>query len=226
MSNVATEGIDTIGQLLEQLGDIPASRVLFKPTPGEATEADLLRSIERNGRLCELVDGTLVEKSMGFEESSLAIWLCHLLRTCLGDRNLGKWSGESGMMRLMPGLVRAPDLSFTRWSKFPDGRRSAGRIADLIPDLAIEILSISNTPGEIRRKLREYFLAGTELVWIVDPDKRVVVVHTTPEVCTTLTEDDALDGAGVLPGITLPVRRVFEETEVVKKSPRRKRRNP
>ena len=71
MSKVTTNGIDTIGQLLEQLGDIPASRVMLKPTPGKATERDLLRMMERKGRLCELVDRTLVEKSMGFEESYL-----------------------------------------------------------------------------------------------------------------------------------------------------------
>ena len=226
MPKVATNGIDTIGELLEKLGDIPASRVMLKPTPGKATEADLLRMVERKGRICELVDGTLVEKGMGFEESSLAVWLNYLLRTCLGDHNPGKWSGESGMMRLKVGLVRAPDLSFTRWSKFPDGKRSARPIADLVPDLAIEVLSASNTPGEVHRKLGEYFHAGTELVWIVDPVKRVVIVHTSPEECTTLTEDDTLDGGSVLPGITLPVRRVFEETEVVKKAPRRKRREP
>ena len=158
---------------------------------------------------------------MGFEESSLAVWLGHLLLTGIGDQDLGKLSGESGMMRLASGLVRAPDLAFTRWSKFPAGERSAGRIADLVPDLAVKILSASNAPGEIRRKLGEYFSAGTEIVWIVDPARRVVVVHTAPATCTILTEADTLDGAGVLPGVHFPVSRVFQKTPVAKKRPRR-----
>ena len=121
---------------------------------------------------------------------------------------------------------------------FPDSHSYFFRIAASLAFLSIlpfystapncsgYFLTAPNTPGEVRRKLVEYFLAGTELVWIVDPVKRVVVVYTSPEGCTTLTEDDTLDGASVLPGITLPVRRVFEETEVVEKPPRRKRRAP
>jgi Uma2 family endonuclease len=164
-----------------------------------------------------------VEKGMGFEESSLAGWLTYLLYDGIGDRDLGKLSGESGMMRLGTGLVRAPGLSFTRWSKFPDGERSAAPIADLVPDLAIEVLSASNTPGEMRRKLGEYFRAGAELVWIVDLVRRVVVVHTAPQTSTTLTEADTLDGAGVLPGFRIPVSRVFEKTPVAKPKARRRK---
>ena len=222
MTTIVNGEIETMADFLARLGDIPPGRVLMRPRPGEATETDLLQHRARK-RICELVDGTLVEKGMGFEESSLTVWLSYLLYDGIGDRDLGKLSGESGMMRLASGLVRAPDLSFTRWSKFPEGERSADAIADLVPDFAIEVLSASNTPGEIARKLGEYFSAGTELVWIVDPVRRVVVVHTAPETCTTLTEADTLDGANVLPEVRLPVSRVFQKTPVAKKRTRRKR---
>jgi Uma2 family endonuclease len=223
MTTVANSEVETMEDFLARLGDIPPGRVLMRPAPGEATEADLLEQLKHR-RICELVDGTLVEKAMGFEESSLTVWLSYLLYDGIGDRDLGKLSGESGMMRLGSGLVRAPDLSFTRWSKFPQGQRSAGPIADLVPDLAIEVLSASNTPGEIARKIGEYFSAGTELVWIVDPVRRVVVVHTAPATRTTLTEADTLDGADVLPGVRFPVSRVFQKTPAVaKKRARRKR---
>ena len=224
MSTVVKDEIETMAEFLARLGDIPPTRVLMRPPPGEATEADLLEQLARK-RFCELVEGTLVEKGMGFEESSLAVWLGHLLLIEFGDRDPGKLSGESGMMRLGEGLVRAPDLSFTRWSKFPDGERCAAPIADLVPDLAIEVLSASNTPGEIRRKLGEYFQAGTELVWIVDSVRRVVVVHTAPETYRTLTEADTLDGAEVLPGVRVPVSRVFQKTPIVAKKRTRRRRN-
>ena len=226
MSTVLNRGMDTAAELfdlIERLGGIPPARVLLRPTPGEATEDDLLA--QRGHRpICELVEGTLVEKAMGFEESSLTGWLTYLLYDGIGDRDLGKFSGESGMMRLGSGLVRAPDISFTSWSKFPAGERSAAPIAALVPDLAIEVLSASNTPGEIRRKIGEYFHAGTELVWIVDPVRRVVVVHTAPEASTTLTEADTLDGADVLPGVRIPVSRVFQKTPVVAPKPKPRRR--
>lgn len=79
-----------------------------------------------------------------------------------------------------------------------------------MPDLAVEVLSESNTPGEMQVKRKEYFLAGTTLVWQVDPRRRVVVVYAAPEMSVTLTEADTLDGGIVLPGFSLPVRRVFE----------------
>ena len=223
MSTVMEHEIDTMAAVLARLGDVSPARVLMRPPPGEATEADLLEQLARK-RFCELVEGTLVEKGMGFQESSLAVWLAVLLHNALGDRDPGIWSGESGMMRLETGLVRAPDLSFTSWSKFPAGDRSVAPIADLVPDLAIEVLSASNTPGEIRRKLGEYFHAGTELVWIVDPVRRVVVVHTAPQTSTTLTEADTIDGAAVLPGVRIPVSRVFQKTPIVAPKPKPRRR--
>ena len=221
MSNAS---IDTIGQLLEQLGDIPPSRVLLKPTPGKATEADLLRTIERKGRLCELVNGTLVEKPMGYDEGSLSIRIGHLLASFLDEHDLGNLSGSDGTMRLMPGLVRVPDVSFTRWNKFPEGRRSAGPITDFGPDLAVEILSASNSKAEMRRKVREYFVSGTELVWLVDPVSRTIVVYTSPDETVALSESDTLEGGAVLPGFSVAVERIFRGLPLPeKKASRRKK---
>ena len=225
MSNVTTEGIDTVGHLLEQLGDIPASRVLLKPTPGKATEADLLRMIERKGRLCELVDKTLVVKPMGYDEGSLAIRIGHLLASFLDENDLGNLSGSDGTMRLMAGLVRVPDVSFTRWNKFPEDRSSAGRITNFGPDLAVEILSESNTKSEMRRKVREYFSSGTELVWLVDPLTRTVMVYTTPEAGVSQSEDDTLDGGTVLPGFSVGIDRVFRGIPLPPKKPSRRKKS-
>ena len=224
MSNLATNQIDTIAHLLEQLGGVPATRVLLKPTPGKATEAHLLHMIERKGRLCELVDGTLVEKPRGYDEGSLAMRIGHLLASYLDEHDLGNLSGSDGTIRLMPGLVRVPDVSFTRWNKFPEGRRSAGKITNFGPDLAIEILSESNTKNEMRRKVREYFLSGTELVWLVDPSNRTITVYTAPDTGTSLSEDDTLDGGGVLPGFTVSVERVFRGVPLPPKKPSRRKK--
>lgn len=69
----------TLADLLHRLGDIPASRVLIDPPLGTATEKDVIAVHARDGRLCELVDGTLVEKTMGFDESRVAIELAIFL---------------------------------------------------------------------------------------------------------------------------------------------------
>jgi len=79
-----------------------------------------------------------------------------------------------------------------------------------VPSLAVEVISETNTRGEMKRKLKDYFKAGVELVWYVDPKERVVRVYNSEDDCRTLTEHDSLDGASVLPGFQLSVRRLFE----------------
>jgi Uma2 family endonuclease len=106
--------------------------------------------------------------------------------------------------------VRVPDLSFFRWDRLPArGEVPQEPVAGFVPNLAVEVLSKSNTRKEMNRKLREYFLAGVELVWIVDPRKRVVQVYTAPDQSTLLDEDDTLDGGDVLPGFSLALRELF-----------------
>jgi hypothetical protein len=81
----------------------------------------------------------------------------------------------------------------------------------LVPDLAVEVLSPSNTEAEMARKRQEYFAAGVRLVWMVDPDARTVTVYTAPDQSTVLGEVDTLSGDPVLPGFTLPLRDLFAE---------------
>jgi len=113
MTSVSTPTvtIETLADLLEQLGGIAPDRVRFRPAPGTATEEDVLairHSPER--RLCELVDGVLVEKAMGLRESYLASVLITILLTFVRLRNLGLVTAPDGTMRLAPGLVRIPDV--------------------------------------------------------------------------------------------------------------------
>jgi Uma2 family endonuclease len=88
-------------------------------------------------------------------------------------------------------------------------------IPDLIPDLAVEVLSEGNTANEMRRKREEYFSAGVRLVWIVDPDERTVAIYTAPEECLVLEESQTLDGGDVLPGFVLPLSNLFSELDWV-----------
>lgn len=210
----APPAIETLADLWESLGGIPLERILFHPYPGTATEADVLALSEApRRRLCELIDGVLVEKAMGYSESFLAVFLIELLNGFVRPRNLGAVTGEAGTLRLWAGRVRIPDAAFTSWERMPNRHRPAAPIPDLVPDLAVEILSISNTAAEMERKRREYFTAGTRLVWEIDPLDRTVVVYTAPDQSTTLTESDTLDGGAVLPGFTLPLRDLFAELD-------------
>jgi Uma2 family endonuclease len=105
---------------------------------------------------------------------------------------------------------------------FHPRRATAERRAPaLAPDLAIEVLSESNTEGEMKRKLKEYFLAGTRAVWFVDPAKRTVQVFSAPDQSVLHTQDDVLDGGAVLPGLSLAVRDVF--ADVARPLPKPKR---
>jgi Uma2 family endonuclease len=112
-------------------------------------------------------------------------------------------------LRLASGLVRLPDVSFVSQALVPGGAFPREPIPDLFPDLAVEVLSPSYTRSEMERKRREYFTAGTRLVWVVDPDARTVDVFTAPDVSARLTAADTLDGGAVLPGFSLSLAALF-----------------
>jgi Uma2 family endonuclease len=204
---LAPPAIETVADLLESLGDIPPERVRMHPSPGTATEDDVLAAHAFDKRLCELVEGVLVEKPMGYDESRFAIELAYLLTGFLRQHDLGVASGADGMLRLRPGLVRIPDVAFVSWERLP---AEYGQIPPVAPDLAVEVLSSSNTPKEMQRKLREYFNAKTRLVWYFDLRARTVTVYTAPDQFTVLNESETLDGGDVLPGFSVPLRDLFE----------------
>jgi Uma2 family endonuclease len=207
LASLALPTIETVAELLESLGDIPPERIRMRPWPGTATESDVLAAHARDKRLCELVDGVLVEKPMGFDESRLALELGYVLIEFLRKHDLGVATGADGMLRLLPGLVRIPDISFVSWEHLP---ASYGQIPPIAPDLAVEVLSPSNTPREMERKLHEYFAAGTRLVWYFDLNAQAVTVYTAPDRSTVLGLSQTLEGGDVLPGFALPLRELFE----------------
>jgi Uma2 family endonuclease len=207
------EGGVTIGDLLKRLGNIPAGRVRLHPTPGTATEKDLIKVLDRENRPCELVEGTLVEKPMGFEESEIAVTIIILVGTFVRRHKLGIVAGEAGTIRLFSGLVRIPDVSFTSWDRLPGRKRPKTPIPLLAPDLVVEVLSKGNTKPEMTRKLQEYFEAGVRSVWMVNPRKRTVRLYTAVDQSVLLAEDQSLDGGTVLPGFVLPLRELFVKDE-------------
>ncbi|MCY2966748.1 MAG: Uma2 family endonuclease [Planctomycetota bacterium] len=199
----------TLADLSQRFGPMPSWRIRTTPPPGTATEADLLRIYDGESRLCELVDGILVEKDVGYEESVIAGRLLTALNNFVVSRKLGLVTGEAGMMAIAPRLVRIPDVAFVSRKRLPDGKIPTQPIPRLVPNLAVEVISRGNTDEEMRTKLDEYFQAGVELVWLIHPRLRTVDVFTSRESSVTLKESQTLTGGDILPGFCVEIRTLF-----------------
>jgi Uma2 family endonuclease len=102
--------------------------------------------------------------------------------------------------------VLAPGVSFVARDRLPADR---GGFLELAPDLAVEIVSRSNTVGQIERKIAIYLESGVKSVWVVYPRQRQVVVHEPGSAPKVLTEADEIPGGEVLPDLTIPVAKLF-----------------
>lgn len=202
----------TFADLIDQLGVSP-KRIRLRPPPETATEQDVLDIEAREDWLFELVDGVLVEKVRGYGESLIAVELIRMLANFVKRNKLGLVSGPDGMIQLMPGLVRIPDVAFVSWERLPNRKRPRVPIPALVPDLAVEILSEANTEKEMERKLQEYFQAGVRLVWLIDPKERTARVYTGPQKHRLLHDDQALEAGKLLPGFKLPLRKLLGKPE-------------
>ncbi|HEY7424179.1 MAG TPA: Uma2 family endonuclease [Gemmataceae bacterium] len=205
---------DNFAELLHQLGDVPLERIRMEAAPGTATEKDVLAlraGPER--RLCELVDGVLVEKAMGIKASLLGAAIVQMIGNFIDQDNLGVVLGADGMIRTFPDQVRIPDVSFLSWDRYPGEEVPDEGISSFMPNLAVEVLSPGNTKGEMDRKLRDYFVAGVELVWVIDPETQTAKAYTSPEDMRRIGKAGSLDGGAVLPGFRLPLKQLFARTK-------------
>ena len=156
----------------------------------------------------ELVKGVLVELMAASEEHEETVMLVgHQMLGHVRPRRLGKVYGSNrGYVTGpdSPGTSRMPDVSFVSNARL-DRPDLAGMLYDGAPDLAVEILSESNTPAEIAQKIQEYLNAGGKAVWVIDIDARTLTVHTANAPPLVLTDADAVDGGDCLPGFTCAV---------------------
>ncbi len=199
----------TWAERLADLGNIPAARIVSSPTPGSAGLQDLLTVRDVQHRTCELVDGTLVEKIMGWQESLLAGVLIQWLRNYLDLHQVGVVTGPDGLIRLFEDTVRGPDVAFIAWDRLPNRRIPLEPVPDVVPNFVIEILSPGNTYSEMSRKRREYFHAGVQLIWMVEPRDRTVAVFRSSSDVTILREGGIIGGEQVLPGWAINTADLF-----------------
>ena len=208
----APPGFETMDDVLARLGGISPTRVALTPVPGTATVRDVVTLLDRFKRKFELIDGTLVEKIYGVPKSTGGVAAsCEIANWNGRLGGVGMILGAGGAFEIRKKHVRIPDVSFTNWDCIPGRKVPSAAIARRAPNLAVEVLSYGNTSREMSRKRHDYFLAGVELVWFVDPRKRTVRVFTSPDDVTELTAADTLDGGDVLPGFSVPVARLFAE---------------
>jgi Uma2 family endonuclease len=199
-----------VADLVKRLGDIPLDRIRIWPPLGTATGKDVVAAAEAAEKhLCELIDGVLVEKAVGASESLLAAILIEVLGAFVRKHDLGVVLGEGGMLQILPQQVRIPDVCFIAWERLPGEAFPKEPVPDLVPNLAMEVLSEGNTRKELERKLQDYFQAGVQMVWLIQPRTQTAAVYTSPTNKRKVNKDQALDGGDVLPGFRLPLKALF-----------------
>jgi Uma2 family endonuclease len=200
----------TLADLQRRLGGVPLERIRLYPWPGLACENDVLEVHAQTGRLCELIDGILVEKPMGFYESAVAVVISRFIGNYLEGRKLGIVGGADGMLKILRGRIRIPDVSFISWDRLPRGRDPVPAVS---PDLAVEVLSEGNTEQEMQDKLAEYFAGGTRVAWIIDPFARTARIYHAPDQITPIDETGSLTAGDVLPDFRLSLKDLFAELD-------------
>jgi Uma2 family endonuclease len=161
---------------------------------------------------CELVEGKVVPMTpAGGEHGGCEGNFGFHLRSFVGPRKMGRsMVGEVGIYtRRNPDTVRAADVLFISNERYAR-QKSKGGFLEVAPDLVVEILSPSDSFGEIMRKVREHFACGVRLIWIADPASRTVSAYRSPTEVREFGPDDDLSGDDVLPGFSVKVAILFE----------------
>ena len=203
----------TLADIQQLLGDIPLNRIAIQPALGSATEFDVERLHSSSGKLFELEYGILVEKAMGWYESIIGILVSHALRTYLDQHDLGQVLGADGLIKILPGVVKIPDVCFISWDRFPSERLARTPIPTLIPNLVVEVLSESNTADEMQKKLHRYFAAGVQLVWYIDPLTRSAISYSSPSNAVRVLPSECISAAEILPGFSIQLQALFDKAD-------------
>ena len=154
----------------------------------------------------ELVEGELITVSPGmFLHNHVRDNLLVLLKTFVEERRLGTVVAEQSF-HLFGNTVRVPDVAFVRSGRIlpPDKLPEGG------PDLAIEVISPTNTLREMDQKVSDFFAAGSTRVWLVYPEHREVYVHGLSGVIRR-RGDETLEDPELLPGLSVKVSSLFEQ---------------
>ena len=160
----------------------------------------------------ELVRGELrVTPPAGGPHATVQSNLFARLASYVNQHRLGRVFGDGTGYELiqLPRTVRVPDLSFVRADRLPAGGIGPG-LFKWAPDLAVEVLSPSESASELQEKLDDLQVGGARLIWVADPRRGTVTVHDGDAPVRTLRGDESLDGGAVVPGFSCRIGDVFE----------------
>jgi Uma2 family endonuclease len=174
-------------------------------SPALLTAEDLL-DLHIPDKHVELVRGVLmVREPPGGRHGRIAMNLAVELVNHVRAHQFGVvYAAETGFtLARHPDTVRAPDVAFVRRDRLPTPEPIG--FPDLAPDLVVEVLSPGNRPGEILAKIADWLSAGSRLVWVIDPERRLARVYRQDGSERIVAADEALDGEDVVPGFSCPL---------------------
>ena len=149
----------------------------------------------------------------GTRHGDLAIQIAAALYN-FGARRLGRVLDSSTGFRMQEGNVRSPDVSFLSRERLRGLKKLPTGFFDGAPDLAVEILSPSDTLTGLHERLVEYFANGTRLAWVVNPlEETVLVYQEAAHSERLLHKGDVLEGAPLLPGFSLALSELFADLD-------------
>ncbi|HEX6944471.1 MAG TPA: Uma2 family endonuclease [Gemmatimonadaceae bacterium] len=177
--------------------------------PALLTAEELLRLNLPNKRT-ELVRGQLVVREpAGYLHGNIAMRIGSVIHQHVEANSLGEvFAAETGFtLARRPDTVRAPDVAFIRSARLPSPPPRG--FAELAPDLAVEVLSPDDRPGEVLEKVGDWLNAGALLVWVVDPRRRIARVYRADGSETHVDDEGSLEGEELLPGFRLSLKAVL-----------------
>jgi len=181
---------------------------ILMPEPGATTAID--------DEFYEVLNGRRVEcPRMAAYPAEVASILDQYLGPFARMHGLGKVVVETlFLLDAEADLQRRPDVAFVASTRWPFRRRSPAEGAwDVVPDLAVEVISPTDRAEDLLAKIRDYFRVGVRLVWAIYPREQVIHVFETFKTIRALTREDELDGGGVVPGFKLPLADLFAEED-------------
>jgi Uma2 family endonuclease len=162
----------------------------------------------------ELIDGQLVEKKVGAESSLVSGNLFALLRAHCIKQQLGlALPGEIGYRCFASGkTARKPDGSFVRKGRLKGDRVPIGDMK-IAPDLVIESVSPNETVYELDEKVEQFLATGVPLVWVINPQTRIAIVHRANGSMAKVRAAQELDGEDVVPGFRCSLTAILPSPE-------------
>jgi Uma2 family endonuclease len=181
--------------------------------PHRTLTAEDLYALRDDGRVQELVAGVAVtEPAPGGEHGRVEAQVVMLLKAFVRRNGRGRvYAGDTGfILARAPDTVRGPDVAFVSRERLQSIGEGPGYLPGA-PDLAVEILSPGDRPGDVRAKVADYLAAGTRRVWVIDPDAQCVRIYRSLLDSRLLESTEELDGEDVLPGFRVEVAELFED---------------